>query len=107
MGHRTRKPSHPGGILKRQYMEPLGINNTKLAEAIAVSRKTVSMLVNERSGVSPEMAVRLSLAFGTTPDFWLNLQNNYDLWLTQSSNRDWGRVQTLYSDQKLAAHVAS
>ena len=66
MGHRTRKPSHPGGILKCQYMEPLGTNYTKLAETIAVSRKTVSMLVNERSGVSLEMAVSLSLAFGTT-----------------------------------------
>ncbi|MCF8066914.1 MAG: HigA family addiction module antidote protein [Desulfarculaceae bacterium] len=102
-----RKPSHPGGILRRQYMEPLGISNTKLADAIDVTRKTVSKLVNEHSGVSPEMAMRLSLAFGTTPDFWLNLQKNYDLWLTQSSRSDWDRIERLYSDQRLVAGAVS
>jgi len=107
MGHRMRKPSHPGGILRRQYMEPLGISNTKLADAIDVTRKTVSKLVNEHSGVSPEMAMRLSLAFGTTPDFWLNLQKNYDLWLTQNSRSDWDKIETLYSDQRLVAGAVS
>lgn len=88
-------------------MEPLGISNTKLADAIDVTRKTVSKLVNEHSGVSPEMAMRLSLAFGTTPDFWLNLQKNYDLWLTQSSRSDWDRIERLYSDQRLVAGAVS
>lgn len=88
-------------------MEPLGISNTKLADAIDVTRKTISKLVNEHSGVSPEMAMRLSLAFGTTPDFWLNLQKNYDLWLTQSSRSDWDRIETLYSDQRLVARAVS
>ena len=88
-------------------MEPLGISNTKLADAIDVTRKTISKLVNEHSGVSPEMAMRLSLAFGTTPDFWLNLQKNYDLWLTQSSRSDWDRIEKLYSDQRLVAGAVS
>ena len=88
-------------------MEPLGISNTKLADAIDVTRKTVSKLVNEHSGVSPEMAMRLSLAFGTTPDFWLNLQKNYDLWLTQNSRSDWDKIETLYSDQRLVAGAVS
>ena len=88
-------------------MEPLGISNTKLADAIDVTRKTISKLVNEHSGVSPEMAMRLSLAFGTTPDFWLNLQKNYDLWLTQNSRSDWDKIETLYSDQRLVAGAVS
>ncbi|MCL6755395.1 HigA family addiction module antidote protein, partial [Nostoc sp. CCCryo 231-06] len=75
-----RKPRHPGALIKRQYLEPLKMTNTQLAEILDVSRKTVSEIVNEQAGVSPTMALRLAIAFQTTPELWLNLQQNYDLW---------------------------
>ena len=79
--HRT--PTHPGGILKRLYLQPLNLSTVALAKAIGVSRKTISKLVNERGTITPEMALRLSIAFNTTPRLWLNLQQNYDLWRAQ------------------------
>ena len=93
---RTRPPAHPGRILKNLYLAQLGISNTKLAEALRVSRKTVSHIVNERKSVTPEMALRLSRAFpNTSPEFWLNLQKNYDLWNAAHSSEDWQNVQSL------------
>ena len=73
-------PAHPGEILKELCLEPLGLTVTRAAEALGVARKTLSELINAKSGVSPEMAIRLSKAFRTTPEFWLNLQQQYDLW---------------------------
>ncbi|MBY0480112.1 MAG: HigA family addiction module antidote protein [Chitinophagaceae bacterium] len=73
-------PVHPGEILKEMYLNPLGVNNTQLADNLGVARKTVSQLVNGHMGVSAEMALRLGKAFDTTPELWLNLQRNYDLW---------------------------
>ena len=73
-------PTHPGGILKGLYIEPLGITITDTAAKLGVTRKTLSELLNGHSGVSAEMALRLSLAFKTTPDLWLGLQQDYDLW---------------------------
>jgi antitoxin HigA-1 len=78
-----RAPTHPGGILKRLYLEPLDLSTIALAKAIGVSRKTISKLVNERGAITPEMALRFSLALNTTPRIWLNLQQNYDLWHAQ------------------------
>ena len=75
-----RAPTHPGGILKRLYLEPLEVSNVDFAKAVGVSRKTISKLVNQRGAVTAEMALRLSIAFKTTPQLWLNLQQNYDLW---------------------------
>jgi addiction module HigA family antidote len=82
MKHR-RRPTHPGGILKRLFLEPMNLTTVDLAEALDVSRKTVSKLINERGAITPEMALRLSIAFKTTPQLWLNLQQNYDLWHAQ------------------------
>jgi antitoxin HigA-1 len=78
-----RPPTHPGGILSRLYLEPMNLTTVELAKALDVSRKTVSKLINERGAVTPEMALRLSIAFKTTPQLWLNLQQNYDLWHAQ------------------------
>jgi antitoxin HigA-1 len=78
-----RAPTHPGGILQRLYLQPLDVSTVELAKAVGVSRKTISKLVNERGAVTPEMALRLSIAFKTTPQLWLNLQQNYDLWHAQ------------------------
>lgn len=73
---RTRKriPTHPGGILKRQYMEPMSLTVSELAGTLGVSRTTLSKIVNERGDVTPDMSLRLSKAFNTTPELWLNLQ---------------------------------
>ena len=95
MRERTRPPVHPGGILKRQYLEPLSIGVSQAALALGVSRKTLSKLIHERGGVTPEMALRLSRAFNTTPELWLNLQRNYDLWHTARRSEDWRQVSTL------------
>ena len=73
-------PPHPGEVLKALCLEPLGLTVTDAARALGVSRKALSGIVNGRVGVSPEMAVRLSLAFDTTAESWLNQQLQYDLW---------------------------
>jgi addiction module HigA family antidote len=78
-----RAPTHPGGILRRLYLEPLDLSVIGLARAVGVSRKTVSKVVNERGAVTAEMALRLAIAFKNTPQLWLNLQQNYDLWQAQ------------------------
>ena len=77
---RMHNPPHPGEIIKTLCLEPLGLTVTQTAEALGVSRKTLSAIVNGRAGVSPEMAVRLSIAFGTSSESWLNQQMQYDLW---------------------------
>lgn len=74
------KPVHPGEMLKKMYLEPLELNQGECAQNLGVTRKTLSMLINARQGISAEMALRLGKAFGTTPMLWMNLQRNYDLW---------------------------
>jgi addiction module HigA family antidote len=78
-------PPHPGEILRDLCLKPLGLTVTKAAAALGVSRKTLSALLNGRGGISPEMAVRLSLAFGTTAESWMNQQVQYDLWHAERS----------------------
>jgi len=88
-------PPHPGEILRADYLEPLGLTITEAARALGVTRKTLSALANERAGISPVMAHRLSKALDTTPEFWVNLQTQYDLW--QSRKTDLGGVRRLVS----------
>lgn len=78
-------PPHPGEILKMDYLEPLKLTVTDAANGLGIARKNLSAIVNGKAGISPEMAVRLSEAFDTTPDLWLNLQANYDLWKVKKS----------------------
>ncbi len=73
-------PPHPGEIIKELCLEPLGITVTDAAKALGVSRKTLSSIINGKAGISPEMAVRLSIAFDTSSESWLNQQLQYDLW---------------------------
>lgn len=73
-------PPHPGEIIKSLCLEPLGLSVTEAAKALGVSRKTLSGILNGRGGISPEMAVRLSIAFGTSAESWLSQQTQYDLW---------------------------
>ena len=77
-------PPHPGGIVRRQCLEPLGLSVTRAAEGLSVTRQALSELLNGRTGISVEMAVRLSKAFGSTPETWLGMQMAYDLWQVRS-----------------------
>lgn len=81
MGHfkLNRKPTHPGEIIKEDFMAPLKLTQTELSKALKTSFRTINEILNEKRSVSPEMALRLSRYFGTTPDVWMGLQADYDL----------------------------
>jgi addiction module HigA family antidote len=74
-----KNPPHPGRIVRDECLEPLGLSVTEAARGLGVSRQALNNLVNEKSGISAEMAVRLTKAFGSTPDTWLRMQVAYDL----------------------------
>jgi antitoxin HigA-1 len=80
-------PPHPGEILRSLCLEPLGLSVTGAAKALGVSRKTLSAVLNGRAGISPEMAVRLSIAFDTSSESWLNQQVQYDLWRAEKRRK--------------------
>ncbi len=73
-------PPHPGEIVRWECLEPLGLTVTKAAEGLGVTRQALSDLVNGKAGVSVEMSIRLSKAFGSSPETWLGMQMAYDLW---------------------------
>jgi addiction module HigA family antidote len=77
---KMHNPPHPGEILRALCLEPLGLTVTRAAQALGVSRKTLSAILNGRGNITPEMAVRLSIAFDTTAASWLDQQMQYDLW---------------------------
>lgn len=81
-------PPHPGEVIRALCLEPLGLSVTEAAEALGVTRKTLSAILNGRAGVSPEMAIRLSIAFNTTADSWLNQQAQYELWHAEQHRKD-------------------
>ena len=81
-------PPHPGEIIRELCLAPLGITVARAAEALGVSRKTLSAILNGRAGISPEMAIRLSLAFDTSAESWLNQQAQYDLWVARQKGRE-------------------
>ena len=74
-----KNPPHPGRIVREECLQALGLSVTAGAKALGVSRQALNNLVNERSGISPEMAIRLAKAFGSTAQTWLGMQSNYDL----------------------------
>ena len=74
-----KNPTHPGNVVRHDCLEPLGLSVTAGAKALGVSRQALNNVVNGRSGISPEMAIRLSKAFGSTPETWLRMQLAYDL----------------------------
>ena len=85
---RMHNPPHPGEVLRELCLEPLDLTVTDAAEALGVSRKTLSAILNGRAGISPEMAIRLSKAFGTSAESWLNQQMHYDLWVAEQAAGD-------------------
>lgn len=84
---KMHNPPHPGEVLRELCLEPLGLSVSEAAKALGVSRKTLSAILNGRAGISPEMAVRLSIAFGTSAESWLTQQTQYDLWLAEKRRK--------------------
>ena len=93
MRRMIRRPTHPGNIIKEDYLLPLSITIKDMADTLGVSRKTLSKIINERGAITPDMALRLSRAFDTTADFWLTLQKNYDLWHAETASKEWQKVK--------------
>lgn len=84
---KMHNPPHPGEVLKTLCLEPLNLTVTEAARALGISRKTLSSILNGRAGISPEMAVRLSIAFNTSAESWLNQQLQHDLWHAERNRK--------------------
>ncbi len=84
---RTENLIHPGEILREEYMVPMGLSQNKLAIELRIPVTRVGEIVNERRGISADTAVRLGIFFGTGPEFWMNLQSNYDLGMAMKKNK--------------------
>ncbi len=93
-----RQPTHPETIINEDYLIPLNVTIKDMASLLGVSRKTLSKIVNERGSITPDMALRLSRAFDTTPDLWMTLQKNFDLWKAENSSNAWQSVKPLASE---------
>lgn len=85
-----KKPAnvHPGEILEKEFIEPLGITAYKLAKAIGVQQTRIGLIIKEERGITADTAIRFAKYFGTTPEFWMNLQREYDLRKIRSEKRD-------------------
>ena len=95
-GKRELPPTHPGAMLREDFMPDYGLSVATLAEALGVSRQTINELLRERRALSPAMALRLSRLFGNSPEFWLNAQRAVDLWQAERElEKDLRRIGTL------------
>lgn len=93
-----RKPTHPGEMLREDFLPDYDLTVARLAESLGVSRQSVNELLRERRAVSPEMALRLARLFGNSPEFWLNAQRAVDLWAAaQSVKEEIGRIKPLHA----------
>ena len=88
-------PVHPGEVLKEEFMRPLELSANALARALRVPANRISAIVNAERGITADTALRLARALGTTPDFWLNLQKQYDLDRARDSATDLGRIEPI------------
>ena len=96
MTKRTRKPTHPGAIIREDIMPELAINQTELAQQLGVSRLTVSELIHEKRAVSTDMAIRLARLLNTTPESWLNMQQAVDLWeLKHAKSGEYRKIKSI------------
>jgi len=84
---RMHNPPHPGEVLRGLCLEPLGLTVSEAAKALDVSRKTLSSILNRRASITPEMALRLAIAFNTTAESWLMQQIQYDLWRAEQRKK--------------------
>jgi addiction module HigA family antidote len=94
---KMKRPIHPGRIIRDDYLEPLELTTGYLANALGVTRQTMAAIINERAGVSPEMALRLSEAFDTTPDLWIAMQRNFDLYKASLKFVPKGIIKRIYT----------
>ena len=83
-----RQPAHPGAVLREDFIAPIGITQRELADRLKTTFRTVNEILNEKRGVSPDMALRLARFFGTSEELWLNLQDQYDLYRAKEKGRD-------------------
>jgi antitoxin HigA-1 len=96
----VKNPVHPGRVVRHDCIEAVGLSITKAAEVLGVSRQALNNIVNERAGISPDMAIRLSKAFGSTPETWLQMQLAYDL---AEARRHEGKIKVKrYEPEELA-----
>jgi addiction module HigA family antidote len=96
VGGLKRRPTHPGEMLREDFLPDYGLTVSALADALGVSRQSINELLRERRAVSPEMALRLARLFGNSPEFWLNAQRAVDLWdAAQTIKRDVARIRPL------------
>ncbi len=92
----TRRPTHPGEMLREDFLPDFDLTVSSLAKAISVSRQSINELLRERRSVSPEMALRLSRLFGNSPEFWVNAQRAVDLWDAKKTiKKDVARIKPL------------
>lgn len=91
------KPVHPGRIIRDDYLELLELTVKQMADSLKISRQTLTAILNERAGITPDMALRLSEALDTTAELWINLQRAYDLALARKKYSPRGTIKRLYS----------
>lgn len=95
-GNLKRKPTHPGEMLREDFMPDYGLTVAGLADSLAVSRQSINELLRERRALSPEMALRLGRLFNNSPEFWLNAQRTVDLWVaSQALKKEVSRIRPL------------
>ena len=99
-----KNPAHPGRIVRSACLEPLGLSVTAGAKILGVTRQTLNNVINGKSGISPEMAIRLSKAFGSTPETWLRMQLAYDLAVARKDKRKI-KVRRQPARQELRSHI--
>lgn len=98
-----RSPTHPGVMLREEFLDPLGITQRELADAILVPYQRVNEIINEKRGITPNTALRLAKYFGNTPGFWMNLQLRFDLYQAQRvDNEEIKSIRTLKLDRASA-----
>ena len=105
--HGKRAPTNPGGYIARGLLKDYGFTQQQLADELGVSRRTVNQLVNGQRGVSADMALRLGKLTKTSPELWLNLQRNYNLWHATHDSKSWKRTRVIVlSPRKPALQLA-
>jgi addiction module HigA family antidote len=93
---RTRKPTHPGELIREDLLPETGVSQTELARLMGVSRRTISEVIHERRRLTPDIASRLAKVFNSTPEMWLNMQQAVDLWEAKKNHgRDYDKIRPL------------
>lgn len=97
----NRRPPHPGEILKHEFLEPLNLTQQQIADAIGVTRVRINEIILGKRAITPDTAFRLAKFFDTTPDFWIGMQVDVDMWDTLQLNRDeYERIHSLVTEKK-------